>query len=642
MFDHTFDHRQESAVHTMETENLRNRDDHRSGRAEFPGRLRSAGSRADERDVLLLLAKFIGMAVLTVVAMAVRTHRAHRRRAEVQTGGSATCRGLLSTGDERFRGGVLLLSGARVVWQSRRGDAALELSGAQVLAAGEASGRRAQAGDVQLRLLLPGRVPARLVVQEDDASTLVDLLARTEPPPAGTPLPPLPPPRRRLWAVIALALAGAWTAAWVLLVLDGDTVTATVTGGDGAGLCSVAWIGDDGRPHTNREVDCDDPPKGTALPVWALGWPATGDVENPDDMIVGVGLVALVIAAPGAVSLIRTRRRQRRAAQQPVQVGLGETAAPRVDVPVLEAPALSADELRPLPHETPGDTLRRLAPRAVRQIPLEGWENPGLPDGGGIPQLLPRLLRAVAGPGALLVAAVVLAWSVSGSWYVLATAATNTGAGVSTGEVASDAHWPLPGMVSVRFATSDRGVQLADVATSQSLPAGRPVTVEYAVTDPGSARLVGPADALGRAVGVTLTGGGVVLLWLLRRARSAVGGLRAVRTSAERPPNPALGLLTADSGGRPLLLACSPFTAPLELYAVPLEAPLPHGTVARFVAEPVPELRLRGRLAHGETVVPEVGGVPLWPAGPAWRPEPEELVTLLDSVGALGREETAD
>jgi len=586
--------------------------------------------------VIQALVQFLGVAVLSLVVGAVRTHRGRRRRAEVQAGGSVTCRAVLATGDQRFRTGVLLLSGARVVWQSRRGNAALELSGAHLLATGEAPQRRARPGDVLLRLMLPSRIPAQLIVQEDDAATLAELLPRTDPPPPGAPLPVLPPPGRRWWALGLVALAGVWTAVWVVLVLDGDTVRATVTGGDGDGLCTVAWVAADG-PHHGTDVDCDDPPPGSTMTVWALGWPATGDVENPGWTLAGVPVVAALIATPGAVSLLRTRRARRRRRGAPANTLPPPVPPARVDVPVQDAPALSADDLRPLPQETPVETLRRLAPRAARQIPVDGWEHPGLPGGAGSPQLLTRLLRAVGAPGAILGVVVLLAWLLTGSWYVLMTATTTTAEGVSTGEVSTESHWPLPEFVTVRFATSDRVQHLADVATTESLPEGRPVTVEYALGDPGSARLVGPADGLGRTVGLTLAAAGIVLLWGCRRTRSVLAGMRAVRMAAERPPNPALGLLTADGGGRPLLIACSPFAPPLELYAVPLEAPLPHGTAALFVATVAPDLRLRGRLAEGETVVAEVGGAVLWPAGPAWLPAPEDLVTLLDSVGALGR-----
>jgi hypothetical protein len=160
--------------------------------------------------------------------------------------------------------------------------------------------------------------------------------------------------------------------------------------------------------------------------------------------------------------------------------------------------------------------------------------------------------------------------------------------------------------------------------------------------EPGAARLVGPADGLGRSVALTAGAVALILLFIGYRVRSATVAFRAARASSELPPNPALGLLTADGAGRPMLVACSPAGAPLELYVVPLETPLPHGTAARFVAQRPLELRLRGRLAGGETVIPEVGGAVLWPTGPAWLPEPDDLVALLDSVGALSRSAAQD
>jgi hypothetical protein len=240
-------------------------------------------------------------------------------------------------------------------------------------------------------------------------------------------------------------------------------------------------------------------------------------------------------------------------------------------------------------------------------------------------------------PVAVLVGAVVLSWLLAGSWYVLAGTPTTTAPGVSTGESTTESHWPLPDVVTVRFATSDGITHFADVATLASLPEGRPVTVEYAVGEPGAARLVGPADGLWRSAALTAGAVALLLLFIAYRVRAATSAFRAARASAELPPNPALGLLTADTDGRPLLVACSPTGSSLELYAVPLETPLPHGTAARFVAQCPLELRLRGRLADGETVIPEVGGAVLWPAGPAWLPEPDDLVVLLDSVGALSR-----
>jgi hypothetical protein len=298
------------------------------------------GSRAENRTVLHLLLQLAGYALLSVVVAVVRRRRADRRRAEVETGGAATCRTGLSIDDGRFRTGTLLLSGARVVWQSKRGTEAYELSGGQVLAAGQHPQRYGRDGDILLRLALPGPVSARIVLSEDDAATLADLLPRTDPPPPGAALPELPAPRRRPWAVALLALAGLWTFVWIAVVLDGETVTATVTGGDGAGGCTVVWHGDDGRRHEDHDVDCDDPPAGSSVTVWALGWPATGDAEDPTWTVGGVTVVAALIAAPGAISLRRTRRHPRRPLATPAP-SLTE-AAPRVIVPLQVAPPLSA------------------------------------------------------------------------------------------------------------------------------------------------------------------------------------------------------------------------------------------------------------------------------------------------------------
>ena len=581
--------------------------------------------------MLLLALKFIGGAVATFVVLIVRAHRARQRRAQVQTGGTATCRAVLSVGDRRFHTGVLLLSGNRAIWRSRSGDEVVELSGGRVLAAGEAAERRARAGDVLLRLTLPGPIAARLLVQEDDAVTLLDVLARSEAPAPGAGLPAFERPGPRRWALVCVGLAGLWLLWWVWVVAGGETVTATVTGGDGEGTCTVTWSAPDGARNSG-EVDCDDEPAGSSRTVWVLGWPVAGDPEDPGWTVGSVLLLGGVVALPGAVSLFRSRRRRPRAG--PAQPA---PEPPRVRVPDQDVPALSVDDVRALPGESPADTLRRLAPYAARQLPADGWEHPGLPLGDGPPQTLPRVLRAVAAPGAVLAGVAVLAWLLVGSWYVLATTTTGTAQGTSTGEVSSELAWPLPDDVTVRFRTSDRIEHFADVATLRSLPEGTPVTVEYSLVDPGSARLIGPDDGLGRGVGISAAAVLVLLLWTGRQARAATSGIRAARAAEECPPNPVLGLLTAEGKGRPVLLVCSPVVAPLRFFATPLDTPLPHGIAGLFATSSGVELRLRGRLAAGEFVVADVGGAELRPAGPVWAPDDEQLVSLLDSVGALVR-----
>ena len=577
--------------------------------------------------VWVLLAKFIGVVVLTLVVGAVRAVRARHRRAAIQTGGTATCRAVVSVGEGRFRTGVLLLSGTRAVWRSSRGDETVEVTGSRVLAAREARQRKARPDDVLLQLSLPGARPARMLLNEHDAPTLVDVLGRSEPPPPGAVLHSFGPPRPSRWAVTCLVLAGIWAAAWVLLVVGGETVSATVTGGDGEGTCDVSWS--DGGTQRSGQVDCNDEPVGTPRTVWLLGWPITGEPMDPGWTTGSVLGLGAAVALPGAVSILRSRRSR--------AVAPEARPEPAVRVPDQDAPALSPDDVHPAFGESPAELLRRLAPYAARQLPADGWEHPGLPAGAEPPQAAVRVLRALVAPAVGLALVAALAWPWASTWYALATTTTTTAVATSTGEVVDDMMWPLPSDVTVRFPTSDRGQQEADVATLRSLPRGTRVPVVYSVADPGSARLDGAGDGIGRGAGIALV---VVILlgvWARRRARAAAAGVRAAHAAAEMPPNPVLGLLTAAPDGAPLLLLCSPVVAPLRFAAVPLQTPLPHGAAARFAGNPGLELRLRGRPVAGETVLAEVGGAVLRPAGPVWLPDTDELVVLLDSVGALTR-----
>jgi hypothetical protein len=353
---------------------------------------------------------------------------------------------------------------------------------------------------------------------------------------------------------------------------------------------------------------------------------------DPGWTVGSVLVLGAVVGVPGAVRLYRDRRRHGAQEEFPSFPG-----PERVVVPDQDAPALSLDAVRPVPGEQPAHVLRRLAPYAARQIPADGWENPGLPAGAGPPDTAAHVLRALTTPALVLAPILLLAWLLTGSWYVLATTTTTTVVGTSTGDVSGETLWPLPDNVTVAFRTADRHEHLADVATLGGLPEGTQVTVEYSLADPGSARLVGPDDGLGRGVALSLGAVLLVLLWSRRRARAARTGVRAARAAAECPPNPALGLLTAEGDGGPLLLLCSAVVAPQRFVAVPLQSPLPHGIGALFAAAAGVELRVRGRLAAGEFVVAEVGASVLRPAGPAWEPDDEELLELVDSVGAFLR-----
>lgn len=598
-------------------------------------------SPAEKRPVIQALLQFVGIAVLSLVVPVIRTHLSRRRRAEVQTGGTASCRAVLSVDDGKFRRGVLLLSPTRATWQSKHGNRALDLGGARVITAGPAQQRQARPDDVLLRLVLPGGASTRILLHESDAATFLEVLGRTEAPSASAVECSPTPTGRARWALPSFVLAALWVVVWAALALDGATVTVTVASVTPDGLCVVTWIGSDGSHHSG-DLDCDNPVVGSRETAWALGWPVTADVEKPASMVPGVLVTGALLACPGAVSLIRRRRRLRRPVPTALDAPGGRTP-PRVRVPDQDAPPLSVDDARPWHGEPALSYLNRLAPYASRQLALDGWENPGLPAGADSPQLAGTVLRALGVPAMLLVAVIGLVWVYSGNWFVLSTAATTTTVvGTSTGESASGSHWPLPEMVTVSFRTSDRIEHLADVSTLDSLPAGTPVTVEYALADPDAARLVGPADGLGRGVALTLGALAVLAAWSVRRGRAARAGVRAVHAATEQPPNPAVGLLTADPAGRPLLLACNPLVQPVQLYAVPLEPPLPHGTAATFAASGATELRLRGRLWAGELVVPEAGGRRLRPSGPATLPDDEQLARLLDSVGALVRAADGD
>jgi hypothetical protein len=115
----------------------------------------------------------------------------------------------------------------------------------------------------------------------------------------------------------------------------------------------------------------------------------------------------------------------------------------------------------------------------------------------------------------------------------------------------------------------------------------------------------------------------------------------AVRAAELRP---ALGLLTADHVGDPVVLAVDPLVAPLCFVAVPLQHPLPAGTAARFMEVAAPALSTRGALRNGELVVLEVDGIPapLLPAAPAVELTFDVVLELIDSAGGLARATAGD
>ena len=491
-----------------------------------------------------LVVNLVAGVVLGLTVVLVRARRARRRREDLRLGGTVTCAARLAMGGDRLRRGRLELSATEATWRDRRGGQQVALDGARVLSAVGAGGRTAQPEDVVVRLALPWRASARLQLHRDDAATLMEVLE------AGGAAPARPgrlavasaPPRREWWALACLVVAGVWVAGWCWLVAAGESRTVTVTGGDGEGLCEVRWTGTDGRPHTGQ-VDCADEPAGTPRDVWVLGAPLAGDPIDPGLTTACVLGLGALVAAPGAVRLAATRRRQPALDDPPVPVAHQDLAE------------LSDDDLFPAPGEQPSSVVARLAPYAHRQLPEHGWEHPRRPHGVRGPLTPARVLRSLIGPAA-------------------------------------------------------------------------PLTV--AATSPHGALGVG-----GLLLGVLWAG------WALHALTRHV---RAVHLAHQEPARPGLGLLTAGDDGGPVALVCDPAHTPLTFVAVPLDAPLPHGTAALTTTPGGTAVSVRGDLADGGTVVLEFGGsgTPLMPAGPAVEPDEWTLLCLLDSAGALALEAAAD
>jgi hypothetical protein len=291
--------------------------------------------------------------------------------------------------------------------------------------------------------------------------------------------------------------------------------------------------------------------------------------------------------------------------------------------------------------EQPQAVLSRLAPYADRQVPRDGWSADERPSGARTPVPATRFLQRVWVPLLLAGLVVVVSWPWPLRWFALHTSETASVVGTSTGAVPVESLGPLPGELTVVFPLEDGTEQRADVATDAERPEGTEVRVEHAVDSPSWARVVGDDDALGR--GTALTTGAVALCLSVAgwRVRTLARWRARVRRAASAAPRPALGLLTADPAGDPLLLVTDPVVTPLRFTAVPLARPLPRGTAAR--TRPGAPLSVHGELRDGAVVV-RVPGVdqPLLPTGPAALVPPAGLLYLLDPAHALLDEVDAD
>lgn len=568
----------------------------------------------------------VAVFVLAVLAYLLRDRRARRRRAGVLAGGTARTRARLGRETGRLAAGRLLLTASTVRWQPRRGGPVVDLTGAEVLSAVAEPGlRQARPDDVLLRLGRGGGGPVRLLLHEGDGALVVRLLGQGEASTEPLVLPELPAARGPWWSWAVLALAGLWLAGWAWLVLGGDTVRATVTGGDGEGYCDVRWTDGDGRVQT-AEVDCADEAAGSPRTVWTLARPFRGEAVDPAWTAGSVGGTAAVAAAVGGAGLWFRRRDD----DPVVAVEPHGTAG---------LPPLTEDDLLPT-LTPPAAVLARLAPYAVRQLPDDGWQDARRPGGAGRVRLLGQVARALAGPAVALGLVAVLSAPWPYRWYVLQTTDTRLAAATSTGEEVIAGPGPVPDDVTVTWTDTGGARRSADVATTRELPRGAAVTVRHATAKPGWARLDGEGDGLDRGAGLGALGGALALGVGAVRLAGVRRGLRAVRAAREAGPRPVLGLLTADPLGDPVLLVCDPVSVPVQLTAVPLRTPLPTGTAAAFAHAGVVALQARGRLGDGEAVVveaPTPARSPLEPADAAWQPDVEELLVLLDSAGSLSR-----
>jgi hypothetical protein len=577
------------------------------------------------------LAQAAGGLVLVLVVGWWRVRAGRRRRSALGHGDAVLVGARVGLGTGKLRAGKLVLSPSRIVW-TRRGRT-VDLAGAQVLASAQAPGNYGANGFVRVRLRLAGGSQAQVQVHREDAATLVGLLQSDVPP-----APDTGPPagtgwiRSGWWAIACLVLGLGWLAANVIAGLDGDSVQAHITrAADGDGYCRVAWVDADGATHRG-EVACDNERPGARIGLRVFGWPDAGDPWAVSDAVgmVGATSTPLVLIGGGGLLYLRGRRR--------AWAAVGESA-PRALVTDPCLPALQDDDLRTAAGESPAALLARVAPYARRQVPEDGWEEPKRPSGPRGPWAPARLGRALCGPAVALAVVAAITLPMPYQWFLLHRSATATAVATSSGDVTAEGWGPLPDQVTLRFRDARGSSHLADVATVRPLPRGARAQIAYVVDRPGWAQVVGPADGLDR--GAALAGGGaaLALLWAGWAIRSLGRAGRAIRQVAGEAPRPAVGLLTADGDGGPVVVAADPLVTPPQLVTIPLLAPLPHRTAAAFAGVPAPTLTVHGRLADGELVVVEVPGAaaPLLPRDYAAATDIAALLDLLDSAGALTR-----
>jgi hypothetical protein len=567
-----------------------------------------------------------------MVVLFVRDRAADKRRQRLAAGDDVTCRALLGEATGRLRRGRLHLTADTLVWSG--GGRHISLAGARILAISNETLRQARPDDAVVRLRRPDGQDARLVLHEADAALLVKRLrdtgAPTGDPTLAAPVGVTPPePSRRRWPLLLFAVAAIWLIGWAYLVIGGRTVTAEVVKPLGDGTCDVTWTSPSGQPR-DANVECADDSAGSTKNIWELAPPFTGEAVDPAWTIGGVLVLALLAAVPAGAGMLADRRDRRRPVDETPAGNL--SSQPLRDV----LPALTEDDLiRTL--DAPPVVLARYAPYAHRQVPADGWEHPRKPAGAGIPSLLRDLPRVLLWPTLGLGIVVMLTAPSPWRWWQLTTTDTAHATATSTGEIAVDGPAFVPEEVTVTYQDSTGATRRADVATTRELPEGAQLRITYSVAKPGWARIDGEGDGLPRYL--LLTGAGALIalgIAGVRTSRLAIAR-RRVSDAAGKPGRPALATLTGAPDGEPVLLVCNPVAQPAEVLAVPLLTPLPHGSARAFPTDRALEVRAHGTFNDGEAVVVDVPGVnaALTPAGPAWAPDSDELLMLLDAEAAF-------
>ncbi|MFP8904235.1 hypothetical protein [Streptomyces atacamensis] len=460
------------------------------------------------------------------------------------------------------------------------------------------------------------------------------------------------------WSAAAGALGLAGAGLLVCAYGAGATVRATVTGTEEF-VCHVAWTDPWDGTRRTAGVDCDDEAveKGQSLEVSAAAWPLRGaafDREATPWLLGGATAVCLGLAAAGVAgralfgrgltTRVRTRRR-------PAPASPGSVTPPGAPVssaaPV--SPERDPEAAASRPGEVPDpldrehltalarllrsrlDTPARTPPREPDVRAVAWWRSPrlrGMVLTTGVPWFGLLVLVATA--------------ALSGWWWI--SAVRLWGAETATAratvehrhEDAPLGPWLVPGDAEVAFRTADGRTVTTDVAHEGPGPReGDEVTVEYAVDSPSAARIAGD-EGLGQGLVVSGTVAALVLTrgaWCAARATRRLRRLvRAARGSGARAAD---YLLLPDAG--------DPRTAPQLVFFEPgggrrpfalLEAdrgPRRAPTAARLPLEGAAELRWASD--EPDTVVPWIGGRPLWPDSPLFDlSDPDEERDLREYV----------